>query len=664
EKGRFKEAAWDEIRRIIRDEDPPRPSTRLTSTGTLPSLAACRQTEPTKLTQQLKGELDWIVMKALEKERTRRYETASGLARDIERYLKGEAVEACPPTLDYRLRKTYRKHRASILTGVAFVSLLSLGLLLTTFLAIKNQQLARVAQELARDAQRNAALAEENAAKEVAQRKIAEQQTAASKAVSDFLFDDVLSAFDPAKQPDVDITLREVIDNASQRLKGASSEAPQVEAAIKASLGQAYLKLGHYEIAHSMFRDAYKLRATEFGEEHTETLDAQEAYVRTFRQKRWQEAIPFAQSLFEKRKATQGDMEPATLRARRLLLEFKGLELANSEPDALTSQRWAELEQELKSIMEKQREIHGGSHDDIFDTTRVLCFVVYAPQGRYEERLESYRQMLALSRELHGDVHPVTIGLMTGLCAAFYDVQQYDELETQARKALLLRKELGYGNTATLESFLLLSYLERGRADEGIAAYEEFAKLRQDDGAQFKLAHIYAKLKDRATHEEYCAELLARHENTYTPLGDYNAASAYLIIPPENQELKVKAIEMARRSPPISEATPGYFRYALNRGIAEYRAGEFRKAVEWLSYPKIRGDDVSYHVSRVYLAMTKFQLGNHEEAQLLLEECKESIGQLEYSHFAWANVIRAQLGLEEAIAMIEGSGSPEDSPAR
>jgi serine/threonine protein kinase len=81
EKARFKEAAWDEIRRLIRDEEPPRPSTRLSSSSTLPSLAACRQTEPLKLTQQLRGDLDWIIMKALEKDRTRRYETTIGLPR-------------------------------------------------------------------------------------------------------------------------------------------------------------------------------------------------------------------------------------------------------------------------------------------------------------------------------------------------------------------------------------------------------------------------------------------------------------------------------------------------------------------------------------------------------------------------------------------------------
>ena len=94
EKQRFKEAAWDEIRRIIREEEPPRPSMRLSSSQALPSLAAGRQTEPAQLTKLVRGELDWIVMKALEKDRTRRYETANGFALDIQRYLAGEPVLA------------------------------------------------------------------------------------------------------------------------------------------------------------------------------------------------------------------------------------------------------------------------------------------------------------------------------------------------------------------------------------------------------------------------------------------------------------------------------------------------------------------------------------------------------------------------------------------
>src|SRR5262249_27538005 len=102
---RLKKAALTELIRIIREEEPSKPSARLSTDESLPSLAAIRRTEPRSLMALLRGDLDWIVMKCLEKSRERRYETANGLARDIRRYLDGDPVEACPPSASYRLRK-------------------------------------------------------------------------------------------------------------------------------------------------------------------------------------------------------------------------------------------------------------------------------------------------------------------------------------------------------------------------------------------------------------------------------------------------------------------------------------------------------------------------------------------------------------------------------
>jgi hypothetical protein len=130
---RFKQAAYDEIRRIIREEDPPKPSTRLSeSKASLPSISAQRQTRPAKLTKLVRGELDWIVMKALEKDRGRRYETANGFAVDVQRYLADEPVLACPPTAGYRLRKFARRNKrsltmAAIVAGAMLVSVGAVG---------------------------------------------------------------------------------------------------------------------------------------------------------------------------------------------------------------------------------------------------------------------------------------------------------------------------------------------------------------------------------------------------------------------------------------------------------------------------------------------------------------------------------------------------------
>src|SRR5204862_1879657 len=126
-----------EILRIICEEEPPRPSTRLSTSEALASIAATRRTAPAKLAKLMRGELDWIVMKCLEKDRSRRYETANALVRDLERYLHDEVVEAQPPTAGYRLRKFARKHRTALTTAAMIVLLLVAGVAVSTWQAVR-----------------------------------------------------------------------------------------------------------------------------------------------------------------------------------------------------------------------------------------------------------------------------------------------------------------------------------------------------------------------------------------------------------------------------------------------------------------------------------------------------------------------------------------------
>src|SRR5438874_6926511 len=112
---RLKEAAYAEVLRMIKEEEPPKPSTRLSDSGeALASISAQRHMEPAKLTKLVRGELDWIVMKCLEKDRNRRYETANGFAADVQRYLNDEPVQACPPSAGYRFRKFARRNKAGL----------------------------------------------------------------------------------------------------------------------------------------------------------------------------------------------------------------------------------------------------------------------------------------------------------------------------------------------------------------------------------------------------------------------------------------------------------------------------------------------------------------------------------------------------------------------
>jgi WD40 repeat protein len=143
---RLKDDALLEVLRVIREEEPPKPSTRLSRTEELPSIAANRGVEPKKLRGVVRGELDWIVMKALEKDRSRRYETANALAQDVERYLRGDVVQACPPALGYRLRKWARRHRPAVLAAAALAALLVAVAGAATVAAFRERHLKREAE--------------------------------------------------------------------------------------------------------------------------------------------------------------------------------------------------------------------------------------------------------------------------------------------------------------------------------------------------------------------------------------------------------------------------------------------------------------------------------------------------------------------------------------
>lgn len=168
EANRLRSAAFAEMQRIIKEEEPPAPSMRLSrDLSALASKAAARQIEPSKLSTQVKGELDWIVMKALDKDRARRYESASQFAQDVERHLDGEAVEAAPPSVGYRVRKFVRRNKGRVITAIAVAGALAIGLFiaatffvrserLSTRLALANAELADGREKEARAAQAEA----------------------------------------------------------------------------------------------------------------------------------------------------------------------------------------------------------------------------------------------------------------------------------------------------------------------------------------------------------------------------------------------------------------------------------------------------------------------------------------------------------------------------
>ncbi len=224
EKQRFQEAAWHEMLRLIKEEEPQRPSARLSGSGTLPSLAAQRQLDPVKLAKLVRGELDWIVMKCLEKDRSRRYDTATGLARDVERYLADEAVEACPPSAGYRLRKFVRKHRPALATAATILMLLVAGVAVSSWLAVRATRAEQLAQANEETARANEARAQEEARK-------AEVSAADAGAANFFIQGLVASGMRQAggRSP----TVREVLANAEPLFADAFAGQPLAEERVR-----------------------------------------------------------------------------------------------------------------------------------------------------------------------------------------------------------------------------------------------------------------------------------------------------------------------------------------------------------------------------------------------------------------------------------------------
>jgi WD40 repeat protein/serine/threonine protein kinase len=175
ERKRLRSGAFDQVLRIIREEEPPRPSLRLSTSENLPTISAQRKMEPARLSRLVRGELDWIVMKALDKQRSRRYETANGLAMDIGRHLYNEAILARPPSTAYRLRKAFQRNKVAFTTAAIVAMALLTGITVSTWQAIEARRARDAGQveRLAALTQRNNAQA---ALKEAQRARAAEKQ--------------------------------------------------------------------------------------------------------------------------------------------------------------------------------------------------------------------------------------------------------------------------------------------------------------------------------------------------------------------------------------------------------------------------------------------------------------------------------------------------------
>ena len=251
-----------EILRVVREEDPPRPSTKLSTADALPSLSANRSTEPKKLTGLLRNELDWIVMKALEKDRARRYETANGFAADVNRFLAGEAVHAHPPSAAYRLKKFVRRNKPQVIAAAVVLVALLAGIAGATVGLVEAKRQEGIAR-LEAKAKDEALRAESDERRKADAARIdAQTKEAEANDTVKFFQDHVFAAARPKGQDGglgADVTLRNAMAASVPALDKGFAAQPLVEARLRYVLGLTFFHLAEHDPARGHFERALEL---------------------------------------------------------------------------------------------------------------------------------------------------------------------------------------------------------------------------------------------------------------------------------------------------------------------------------------------------------------------------------------------------------------------
>ncbi|UCC31969.1 MAG: serine/threonine protein kinase, partial [Phycisphaerales bacterium] len=295
-----------------------------------------REQQPTKLTtidRKLRGDVETIVLKALEKDRQRRYQTALELAQDIQRYLAGRAIIARPPSLVYQIRVFARRNRVVVgAVAVVFVVLVA-GVVVSSWQAVRATRAERLAQERLTEARRQAKIAE---------------------AVNRFLNDDLLAAVDPSRTPNREITMREVLDAASKRIEGKFEDEPLIEASIRGTIGETYGNLGLYEAAEPHLREAEAIRVRELGADDPATLRTRADLADFLRRQGWfLQAESLARQTLEAQRRLLGADHPDTVYTRNAL----GLVLQGQG-------KLQEAERVFRQVLEIRRRTLGDRHPD------------------------------------------------------------------------------------------------------------------------------------------------------------------------------------------------------------------------------------------------------------------------------------------------------------
>ena len=509
-------AAFGEIYRMVREIDPPRPSTRLASvTATASAVAENRSAAPDRLKSLLRGELDWIAMRALEKERSRRYETANGLAMDIQRYLSGEAVDAAPPSQSYRFKKFVHRHKGLVTAVGAVAAALLVGLAAFAWQAT-----------VARDQRDRAIKAEGEATARADELKlVSDFQAGMLSRISPPQAGDELSADVTAKfaeamadaNPPLPETERsalvESFTNQWNRLNSTNlalslidrtifkpaietidtqfADQPVVEAALRQVLATQYLQLGLYDAAMPLQERALETRRRVLGNDHPDTMTSiQEMAFLLQVQGRLDEAEPYFREVLERRRRVLGDEHPDTLVSlggmdfllqgqgklaeaevySREVLETRRRVLGNEDKYTLLSisnlcvvlmyqGKLDEAEPYCREALGSRRRVLGDFAGDTVISINILAYMLIS-QGKLAEAEPYQIESVELSRKVLGDEHPDTMTAVGNLGHLLKEMGRLSEAEPHLREAQqTYTKVLGESHPLTLRALSNLAWL-------------------------------------------------------------------------------------------------------------------------------------------------------------------------------------------------------------
>ena len=493
-----------EIQQTIFEQDPPLLSAQAQSGGEgAQQRAEKRRTDPSSLARTLRHDLEWIVMKALEKDRNRRYSGASELAADIERFLANQPVAAGPRSAAYRLRRFGRRHRALLSAGTLGFLLLIAGIVGTTSGLLQAR----------REAER------------------ARVQTAIANEINNFLNEDLLAAVTPERQG-IEVSMRQVLDTASQRIEGRFTTQPLVEASLRQTIGRTYEELGYFAAAEPHLKRTAAIFDEVHGPEHRETLKARYHLGTLYREQgRHTAAEPLQKEVLEARRRLLGDQDPETLDSmaglailytalgrypdsEALFLEcIASRELLWGRADPRTTSaietlailyqymhRWQEAERLQLEAIENYRRTEGEEGASTLNGAINLS-ALYLRQERYDEAEEVLSASLAPMRRVMGEEHPQTLMMANNLGYLYTQQGRFAEAEELLLDNLeIKRRVLGSDHPSTAEAVdSLVDLYSKRNAAGPLAKYarehiEVRRRLAEAPGASPRDQHTYAAL--------------------------------------------------------------------------------------------------------------------------------------------------------------------------